>query len=128
MFLLDKGKVKNQRQKHEARHFAGLVPRKLLLSEAWKPGRHGVVQLDEHNEGDAHISIDQAKRRAYRIQALCREDSTFNGTHDVLVRIVANQQRVFRVAPADLQQNAEQQDVRPIEQQRITKRDELGQQ
>ena len=84
--------------------------------------------MHQDDGGDAVVSVEKAECGASGVEGLRDYNAADDGGVDVGRSVIGEEVGAGGVAPAPVEGRAEQQDVEPVDQQRDTVVDELGEQ
>src|SRR5882672_12838225 len=96
----------------------------------WDPRGHRVVQLDQDDERDAHVGVEDAKGGGDRVEGLSDQDSApdHSNRRPPVLSLACKKLGAKRVLRACQQDEAEHENVQPVNQERHAKGDEVGEQ
>ena len=114
-----------------AEQYAGLPFERLSDRSKARKNRQSradrVIELDQHDEGDAKRHIDEASKRADRVERLRHDNAPLDCARDVAARFTSNEVRPLGVHPCGVKRRAEEEDIDPIDKKSGAILEEIGQ-
>ena len=86
----------------------------------------GVIELHQHDEGNAPVGVDKAEKSAEGVERLADHDAALDRDRYCGRHIWADEFLVYSAGPGGVKHGAEQEDVDPLDQERESVVDELG--
>lgn len=91
-------------------------------------GSDGEGKLDQDDEGDAVVQVEEAKERAKSAEGLACENAAADGGRDVSGDVLTKQLVAGGTAPAEVEDQAEKENVGPVSDEGGAVLDELREQ
>jgi len=95
-------------------------------SVGWRVRSDGVIELHQHDEGNAPVGVDKAEKSAEGVERLADHDAALDRDRYCGRHIWADEFLVYSAGPGGVKHGAEQEDVDPLDQERESVVDELG--
>ena len=95
-------------------------------SVGWRVRSDGVIELHQHDEGNAPVGVDKAEKSAEGVERLADHDAALDRDRYCGRHIWPDECLVHSAGPGEVKHGAEQEDVDPLDQERESVVDELG--